>query len=782
MPKKYRLFVPVSIIVVLSLFVGGCGPQDRGLSQPSTAVTTTPRGITGIIKTGKTVAASSVNVAAGGGTIAVTKPGDPLDGLIIKIPPNSYTAPKQFKLSYAPVESHTFGANFNPVTPMISVDNGGGYSDEIILVKIPVKVPDGDFAMGFFYNDTTGKLEGMPTVSQDAESITISTRHFSSLLVSTIAKTKLAGSIDSGFKPGVDDWEFPNYGSFINNGHCGGQSMAAMWYYSTQPDGKGVKLYGRYDNNGSSPATPNLWQDDSLGYRFCSVIQTDIDWSNISRKISENYLYQSDEATFMAFSFAMMMTGEPQMVETWDTTNGGGHALVVYRIDSGHLYVADPNYPGVTTRSIDIAAGKFKPYYSGDTADVSDKSYNKVFYDAKTAIIDWGKIPQRWAEFKDKTIGNDMFPAYKLMVYQDNKGNELKDGIVLSNSYFDVGVEFADTPVRGIAGLFPEGATSQHFGITLNPGNNKIGFYVSRGSSKNGYIDFQYLNIVYGGLTLKPATQEAWPGKTITFDLELTEAAPKGAKFEWWVDGVLKKSGYDFGIDVSFPDIGTHTIAVKLVDIAGKVLMQAQGTAIIKALTTTAFVGNNLTALQKMKTFTGVFQGQCNIKEQTAPVYFSVSMWDWYGVNTPLNINWSGASFSGTATSPVDGGTQTSSVSGTVSGDGKTLTSLFFTYNRNSNYTNTAAGISYVVITDNTINVQFKNIPIYDLVFESGSSSNCDLVTYGTEVRSYLVKYEQHFLTVNSGRVTSERTYLSDTINWNGTGLQDTPVIGIHFK
>ena len=765
--------VILSVMLILVLLISGCGPLGAAKGKaPTTATSTTPSGITGSIITGKTVASSSINVAPGGGTISVNKPGDPLDGLKITIPDGAYSTNRQFKLSYAPIESQTFGANFTPITPMITVDNGGNYANEVIAVKIPVKVAEGDFAMGFFYNSSTGKLEGIPTMSQDTGSITIGTRHFSSFLISTITKNKLTGAFDSGFRPGVDDWEFPNPATHIANGKiCSGQSLTAMWYYCVQPDGNGLKLYGRYDNNRDKPATPLLWQDDSLGIKFAAVVWTDISWDSISRKITEQYVAQSDNATLMMFSFAMMMTGEPQLTDIYQKGVVTGHAMTVYRVDNNRLYIADPEYPGDTNRSIEIASGAFKPY----------GTYDKISYAAKTAFVDWSKISQRWTEFKNKTIGDNQTPAYKLVYYDaDNKEVDLEEGMTVYSSTFVGGaVPLDENDEAGMVAALtmPEDGLEPEAGkITLKPGNNKIGFYVVDAGFQ--YIDFKWVNVIFGGLTLKPATQEAWPGKTITFDLELTEAAPKGAKFEWYVDGTLKKSGYDFGIDVSFPDVGTHTIVARVVDSAGKVVIQAQGTAVIKALTTTVFVGNNLTALQKMKTFTGVFQGQCNIVEKTTPVYFSVSMLNWYGVNTPINITWSGASFSGTATSQVDGGTQTSSVSGTVSGDGKTLTSYTFSYNRKSNYTGGAG----VVTQDNTINVQFKNIPIPDLVFESGSSLSCDLVKYGPEVKAYLVKYEQHFLTINSGKVTWEMTYLADTINWNGTGLQDTPTIGLHFK
>ncbi|MBK8641821.1 MAG: hypothetical protein IPN15_06215 [Saprospiraceae bacterium] len=75
---------------------------------------------------------------------------------------------------------------------------------------------------------------------------------------------------ESGFRPGIDDWEFPNEGSYIEpEGHCAGQSLTAMWYYHVHK--LSLNEHPLYDRFSTLPSP--IWQDNVKGYRFSSVIQ-----------------------------------------------------------------------------------------------------------------------------------------------------------------------------------------------------------------------------------------------------------------------------------------------------------------------------------------------------------------------------------------------------------------------------------------------------------------------------------------------------------------------------
>ena len=523
----------LAIMIVIALVISGCGASKStttsGQSYPDISQPYPPVR-TGDINTGTEVQEVSQTINSLGGMVAVSKTGDPLNGFVIDVPSNSYSGSTAFSVSSAPITSQTFGGDITPVSPMIYVDNGGTYSNDMMLIRVPVQVSAGDFAMGFYYDTTTKQLEGMPLISTDANSVTVGTRHFSDFFISEISDTLLNGDIDSGFIPGVDDWQFTNRGSYIaQGGHCEGQSLTALWYYCTQPAGADARLYGRYDNNGDVPATPDFWYDDSLGYRFASTVQEDIDsnsfanqmWDNLAGgkgfQRDENGNWQTvdipgigDEATWDLFAYSMEVTKEPQLVGLFSNA-GGGHAMIVYRIYHGDLYVADPNYPGNTTRVIDYANGKFTPYNSGanadDIANGKGQPFETIEYCAKTTVLSWDDLAQRWSEFKDGTIGNDRFPGYQI-ICKDSKGQTqpLTDGYMSDSKYIWIGLQ---TNVQNIIfNVFLNGVPVQLTApntFQLQPGTNKLGIYLKYPIQKtdsngkpytvNKYIDFKYVTV-----------------------------------------------------------------------------------------------------------------------------------------------------------------------------------------------------------------------------------------------------------------------------------------------
>jgi len=502
----------------------------------------------GIVSTGASTEVARQAISTAGGTLRITASGDPLDGFQLTVPPNAFPRSQEFVVSRAEIVSHLLGEHFNPISPLITISYEGGYADELMELRIPITLPSGHFAMGFFCDKVTGELEGIPVVGLDSTSITLSTRHFSppdetggglfkrsqlvwrNLVICSILSTYLEQLpvLSSGFSPGVDDWEFPNYGSYIaSGGHCAGQSMTAMWYYYEQKlKGGGPSLYHRFDRI-NNPAKPeDAWFDNPLGYRFASTIQEDLDFTGWKQKL--NQLSAVPHLSWRCFIFAMLVTGEPQFVLIKNSTTDAGHAMIVYAVSplEGKLSIADPNYPGnrdpkdgtPSLRTIQyhpgLGAGRFDPYLTGLSAADPGTEFDQIGYAAKTSHIEWPQLAKRWTKVQDGTIGDDLFPAYTLWVHEGT-GRELRDGLITNTDSLilhcrstgcddhlpgtDYLQEFEVYTVEGFFLGKADAATNGLFTLNLRPGEEQLGFCIM-GRTITGhdeYMDFKWQSIRY---------------------------------------------------------------------------------------------------------------------------------------------------------------------------------------------------------------------------------------------------------------------------------------------
>jgi len=327
-------------------------------------------------------------------------------------------------------------------------------------------LPEGHFAMAFYLDKTTGKLEGLPVLKLSSNSITVSTRHFMSgsdlnpenlksasvsvnalanMIISSISESALQNApiIKSGYTIGSDDWEFINYGSYLApGGHCAGQSITSMWYYYEKKLNGEPNLFHRFDQLNRKTNPNFMWQDNPLGYRFASVIQEDFNFDGWIDGL--NLQSFQPDIVFKSFAASILVTGEPQFVLINSSEGKGGHAMVVCEVDfkKGKLYIADPNYPNnressdgnESIRAIYYLGGKLFPYETGLTAGQYSIKMDQIGYFGKTAFIEWSQIGKRWNELKSNTIGTvspNTFPAYTLGLKSKSSYllvEEIKDG------------------------------------------------------------------------------------------------------------------------------------------------------------------------------------------------------------------------------------------------------------------------------------------------------------------------------------------------------------------
>lgn len=565
MKQSLRSLSTVAGIVVLVLLLTGC-PSD----------TVGPDPLAGKIEVGPRSNEASFDVGPGGGTVSISV-GD-ITGARIAIPEGAFSSVRSLRISTAPVTKHTFGADFNVLSPLIRLDNGGGYAEKPMQITVPVALPAGHFAMAFFYDEETGELEGVPPLALTDTTITLVTAHLSGrhlsdgskggilgsktyvdLIITSIAKHELDGIQSTSFPPGIDDWEFTNYGSYLApHGHCAGQSVSAMWYYSMKKTSDNQPaLHGHFDL-----IHGKMWQDNPLGYRFASVVQDMLDWDKRDGWLTtfENTgttRFTHDSLHYLSFCYGIRMTNKPQYIGIRSAT--GGHAMIAYKAGGGKIWVCDPNYPGNTTREILMQPnGTFAPYTSGANANDLGTPYPHINYIAKSSLISHEGIDAEWEKVKNGTIGAGKFPAWELWLKNPGTGDFEKYEKDTIYAAPDGSVEFQVRCGSCAYGFQPHDlqdamlispdyqalATARNgkFSLALKEGSTTFaGLYImsqvgTDPKTDSTYLDFRWLTLTRAGLNVTPADTSVELNDQVRFTAHSNGTAPAQARYTWYFD------------------------------------------------------------------------------------------------------------------------------------------------------------------------------------------------------------------------------------------------------
>lgn len=745
----YRQLAFTSLVVVFSLLFTGC-PKDDPVG---------PGPIGGTIKTGTRTNDLALNVPSGGGVISITEGG--IAGFQIAVPAGAYNEARTFVVSAANVESHTFGADFNVLSPLIRIENGGGYSAQPMTVSVPIDLPPDHFAMGFFYDQETGELEGIPVVGLSDTTITLMTAHFHGrrlsdgtkggimgsksyvdLIITSIAKGELNKVADAGFRPGVDDWEFPNYGSFIApKGHCAGQSMANMWYYSVQKRRQNAaKLYERFD---LIPGA--FWQDNPRGYRFSSVIQVTLDWDSREKWLTKfeetgTKKFTKDSLHYLSFVYGIRMTNNPQYIGI-RSASGGGHAMIAYKAGEGKIWVCDPNYPGNTTREILLGAGGvFQPYMSGDNARSLGRAYIHIRYMAKSSLISHEGIQDLWDKFKDGTIGSGSFPAWELWMRMNEEGDFARvtsfDTIMVSGKgIVEMQVRcptcryyYGQVERKLDAELITPNYTSfsrahnGDFKFTIKEGEHRmLGLYImaqADADKDSTYMDFKWISFIRSGIAITPHDTTVDIGTTLTMVARTNGTAPPKARYEWYFDDlddpVIVNS--DSTITHTFNQAGRIWVAVRLINAQTSKPVDSTFTYVnVQKQWKRMWVSIEDRSIPASEYNKGPIVFDDGIRANYLSFMNSISGLSSSPPCEPLR--WSGQSFSANISCTDKVGSAytllfTGSVQGSVSADGKTLSSVTWSIDKQIEF---ADGERQPVSTQT---ITLRNVPM-DYVYDA---------------------------------------------------------------
>lgn len=532
-------------------------PPEGG-DVPPDEVTPT---LAGDVSLGTAGAPTVTTIGPGGGTVT-------LPGLAIELRPGSLAADTPVTVTTTPIDGLAapgdFGSAIDPVTPLYSIDLGDADlaipATVTLDMAIPTNLPPDTVPMAFYRDPLTGTLSPLTPVASDDGRLTVLAPHFSDILGALVDLAKIPGTVDSGFRPGKDDWQFNNFGSYIaTGGQCEGQTVSEIWYYGTQhkADGAGP-LFGLYDNNGATDKTPTLWQDDSDGYRFVGSVHT----AGLAERAAYLFIRDSQwdaadgRMTYAAFKVAIATTGRPQMLRISPAPGDAGHTLIVYRVTKDLLYLADPNYVGrLRAVSYDPATGKVGTYSSGDSATSIDAAGTVSF--TRFAYLPWvaskteAWVADRWAEFEAGQAGDRAYPLFDLKAVSgtDEAGKAtwepLADGFVTALDKLPIQITKLGDGAASSLLVFPGtsakevGTWGWHQTLDLVPGENRFGLLVyGKKGNDWGYVDFVRLTVIRGAATLAAdPMDEVCPltGKEYTYTATASGIPPgvKSVGFTW---------------------------------------------------------------------------------------------------------------------------------------------------------------------------------------------------------------------------------------------------------
>lgn len=379
--------------------------------------------LTGRIVTAKPGKHVTAKVAVAGGSITA-------GAMTIDFPADALTGAATVSVTPAAIEGlgskADFGGAVQPATPLYAVELG----DVELLAPVAVTMtldmtsaPEGAVPMAFSYDADAGMLTPLSPVSAEGGTLVSLATHFSPVLGAFVIPGLLPDFADSGFRPGTDDWQTGNWGSYVApGGQCEGITTSEIWYYVYQRKAAGAApLFGLYDNNGAATKTPRFWVDDADAYRFTGTAQAEpiADRAPYLTQRHAGLNAADGRMTYTAFRAAIAFTGQPQLIQITDATKKGGHAMTVYGVTPNWLLIADPNYPGVGRRiRFDPATGKLGPFSSaGNAADIAaGKSVSYVHF----AYVHWqlansaAWFKASWAALEAGTAGDGTFPAARL--------------------------------------------------------------------------------------------------------------------------------------------------------------------------------------------------------------------------------------------------------------------------------------------------------------------------------------------------------------------------------
>jgi hypothetical protein len=198
-----------------------------------------------------------------GGTVTLSRPGSPMHGLSLEVPPNAVrgataiTFGVQSAADIAVPPGHVRGG------PLVQISATGAVLSEPLLLTVPIASEPGMLRIISVVDNARGRLTPLPAVDWDANGVTVALSVLDEaaqagaaaggssgvhnvntglgILTVLVPAAALEDALDTGFRPGVDDWDFPrqriagipNRSPGPTVDPAGAMVESASWYFTT---------------------------------------------------------------------------------------------------------------------------------------------------------------------------------------------------------------------------------------------------------------------------------------------------------------------------------------------------------------------------------------------------------------------------------------------------------------------------------------------------------------------------------------------------------------------
>jgi hypothetical protein len=690
--KKYCYFFAGIWISLGLIIISSCSKDENE-----------PNADSGKIKTESSVLVIKKSIPANGGELSISGTQTPLEGLRIIVPDGAYSEAKDFSVSYSKISSHSLGQYFNPVSPLIEITNGGKYSDKMMKLQIPVTPNAGFYRMAYYYDKKSGLLEGIPAVSIGDHFIEIAVRHFSLIVVTEVQKDLLiqGGGFHTLFAPQVNGWSFRNFGTYpAPDGICAGMSIGAAYYFKNF--NSSVNLFSYFENDKLWFRTTDFWEDDVKGLQFATAIHRvqEIFWSSNNQSITEMLDAPQDDR-FWNLIYSMLVNNQPQLIYVKDSRKDTAHMIIgfSYEINASNakIHVYDPNYPGLeNVIEYDLINKTFKPYTSAANAKAIEDG--DLFQCDKIALVPLSSVMTDdemnffWQKVQNNTIGDGIFPPYKVYAVPKDPSFTKVELNVSDNSIVNyIPFDEFDFEVNGIdpsynlklemTSFLPGFGQERINPATTVKMTNKdtlMGLYLKAippGGKYEKWIGFDWFKIQLSDIWIEPADTSVGLNVEVKFVARHNGSAPKRARFDWDFGDPAspssenKVSTTDTFIIHKYKNPGTFEITLSVIDLdnqkeVAKVTTKATATIWPKIAITLKGMDTNPPS---------------TIKASDGSDIPSIAWSNKYTGTAPA-LSWNKNTFDADFQFNLFPATYTCTIHGTLSDDGKKITSLSAIY------------------------------------------------------------------------------------------------------